>query len=811
MTEYDARSIEVLEGLDPVRKRPAMYIGSTGPAGLHHLVYEVVDNSIDEAVAGFCDTIRVTIHTDCSVTVEDNGRGIPVDPHAKLGRPAAEVVLTTLHSGGKFSNKAYKVSSGLHGVGVSCVNALSDKLDLEIKKDGKVYQQRYERGVPQDDLHTVGTTEKTGTKITFHPDPKIFDITEYSFDTLANRLRELSFLNAGIRITLDDERTGKKHELHYEGGIASFVEYLNRGTVALHPVVYLSGDRSYEQSTGDGIVTTDVHIEVALQYNDGYNESVYSFANNVNTIEGGAHLTGFRNALTRALNRWIGEHQSEKDAVTATGEDTREGLAAVVSVKLSHPQFEGQTKSKLGNSEVTGLVANLVYDTLSSYLEENPIAAKIIAQKCTEAVRAREAARKARELTRRKGALDGASLPGKLADCQERDPARSEIFIVEGDSAGGTAKQGRDRSNQAILPIRGKLINVEKARLDRMLANNEIQTMIAALGVGIGEDFDASKLRYHKVILMTDADVDGSHIQTLLLTFFFRHMPELITRGHLFLAQPPLYKLKRGKSEQYIQTDAELSHHLLGIGLAEAEVFASGQEEALREATLRELLSDAQRCERVAAAMERRAIDARIVEAAAASGLTPTAPLAAPEERTRFEQALTRYLELAYPETLPVRVEWVHDAEHSRWTPTVHVPHTAVQRSLEFDQTLLESPDYLRFVSLAEHARNVGTAPYRLVTGADTREIPTPRHLLAELLRIASKGQYIQRYKGLGEMNAEQLWETTMDPARRTLLHVSVEDPPGASETFSILMGDLVEPRKEFIEKNALNVVNLDI
>ena len=811
MTEYDARSIEVLEGLDPVRKRPAMYIGSTGPAGLHHLVYEVVDNSIDEAVAGFCDTIRVTIHTDCSVTVEDNGRGIPVDPHAKLGRPAAEVVMTTLHSGGKFSNKAYKVSSGLHGVGVSCVNALSDKLDLEIKKDGKVYQQRYERGVPQDDLHVVGVTDKTGTKITFHPDPKIFESTEYTFDTLANRLRELSFLNAGIRIFLEDERSGKKHELHYEGGIASFVEYLNRGTVALHPVIFLSGDRSYEQSTGDGIVTTDVHIEVALQYNDGYNESVYSFANNVNTIEGGAHLTGFRNAITRALNRWISANLNDKEVVTATGEDTREGLAAVVSVKLSHPQFEGQTKSKLGNSEVTGLVANLVYDSLSAYLEENPTSAKTIAQKCLEAVRAREAARKARELTRRKGALDGAGLPGKLADCQERDPARSELFIVEGDSAGGTAKQGRDRSNQAILPIRGKLINVEKARLDRMLANNEIQTMIAALGVGIGEDFDASKLRYHKVILMTDADVDGSHIQTLLLTFFFRHMPELITRGHLFLAQPPLYKLKRGKTEQYIQTDAELSHHLLGIGLAEAQVFSSGQDDALLEATLRELLADAQRCERVAAAMERRAIDSRIVEAAAASGLTSSAPLAGETDRTGFERRLTRYLEAAYPDTLPIRVDWTHDAEHSRWTPTVHMPNTAVQRSLEFDQALLESPDYGRFVSLAEHARNVATAPYKLATGSESREIATPRLLLAELLKIASKGQYIQRYKGLGEMNAEQLWETTMDPARRTLLHVSVEDPPGASETFSVLMGDLVEPRKEFIEKNALNVVNLDI
>ncbi len=811
MSEYDARSIEVLEGLDPVRKRPAMYIGSTGPAGLHHLVYEVVDNSIDEAVAGFCDTIRVTIHTDSSVTVEDNGRGIPVDPHAKLGRPAAEVVMTTLHSGGKFSNKAYKVSSGLHGVGVSCVNALSDKLDLEIKKDGKVYQQRYERGVPQDDLHTVGTTDKTGTKITFHPDPKIFEVTEYSFDTLANRLRELSFLNAGIRIQLEDERSGKKHELHYEGGIASFVEYLNRGTVALHPVIFLSGDRSYEQSTGDGMVTTDVHIEIALQYNDGYNESVYSFANNVNTIEGGAHLTGFRNALTRGLNKWIAGHMNEKEAVTATGEDTREGLAAVVSVKLSHPQFEGQTKSKLGNSEVTGLVANLVYDSLSAYLEENPAAAKTIAAKCGEAVRAREAARKARELTRRKGALDGASLPGKLADCQERDPAKAELFIVEGDSAGGTAKQGRDRANQAILPIRGKLINVEKARLDRMLANNEIQTMIAALGVGIGEDFDASKLRYHKVILMTDADVDGSHIQTLLLTFFFRHMPELIGRGNLYLAQPPLYKLKRGKSEQYVQTDADLSQHLLGIGLSEAQVFAAGQDSALLEPTLRQLLADAQRCERVASAMERRSIDSRLVEAAAASGLTAAETFAEQAARGAFEQKLTGYLERAYPETLPIEVSWRHDEEHSRHVPTVRMTQAVVQRVLELDETLIESPDYQRFVSLAAHTRDVGAGPYRLATNGDTREIPTPRALLAALLELASKGQYIQRYKGLGEMNAEQLWETTMDPARRVLLQVHVEDKPEAEQTFSILMGDLVEPRKDFIEKNALDVVNLDI
>ena len=531
MSEYDATSIEVLEGLDPVRKRPAMYIGSTGPAGLHHLVWEVVDNSIDEAVAGVADTVLVTVHNDQSVTVEDNGRGIPVDLHEKEGRPAAEVVMTTLHSGGKFNNKAYKVSSGLHGVGVSCVNALSSRLDLEIRIKGQVWQQSYQRGVPVADLVAVGTTEKTGTKVTFWPDSEIFDNIEYTYDTLSGRLRELSFLNAGVRIRLEDERSGKHHDFHYEGGIVSFVEYLNRGTTALHEPIFISGDRDFVQSTGDGKVTTHVHIEVAMQYNDGYNEAVFSFANNVNTIEGGTHLTGFRNALTRTINRYIATSPGSKNDITVTGDDSREGLSAIVSVKLSHPQFEGQTKSKLGNSEVTGLVANLLNEQLSSRLEENPALAKIVANKCSEAARAREAARKARELTRRKGALSDSNLPGKLADCQERDPAKAEIFIVEGISAGGSAKQGRDRGNQAILPLRGKLLNVEKARLDRMLASVEIQVLISALGCGIGSEFDLSRLRYHKIILMTDADVDGSHIQTLLLTFFYRHMEELIKRG----------------------------------------------------------------------------------------------------------------------------------------------------------------------------------------------------------------------------------------------------------------------------------------
>jgi len=658
MSEYDATSIEVLEGLDPVRKRPAMYIGSTGPSGLHHLVWEVVDNSIDEAVAGAADTIRVTVHNDQSVTVEDNGRGIPVDLHEKEGRPTAEVVMTTLHSGGKFNNKAYKVASGLHGVGVSCVNALSSRLDLEIRIKGQVWQQSYERGVPTGDLVAVGTTDRTGTKVTFWPDSEIFDEPEYNYDTLSRRLRELSFLNAGVQIRLEDERSGKHHDFHYEGGIVSFVEYLNRGKVAQHPPILVRGDREFEQSTGDGKVTTHVHIEVALQYNDGYNEAVFSFANNVNTIEGGTHLTGFRNALTRTINRYIQTNPGAKNGVTVSGDDSREGLSAIVSVKLSHPQFEGQTKSKLGNGEVTGLVANLVNERLSSYLQENPSVAKTIATKCSEASRAREAARKARELTRRKGALSDSNLPGKLADCQERDPAKAELFIVEGISAGGSAKQGRDRSNQAILPLRGKLLNVEKARLDRMLANTEIQVLISALGCGIGAEFNLAKLRYHKIILMTDADVDGSHIQTLLLTFFYRHMEELVKRGFVYLAQPPFYKIKRGKVERYVQDDAEMNTYLLELGLEGAQVFPAEHDTPLAPDVLRGLMERVGRCERIYVSLNRRGVDPRLVEAAAlGAGLTTADLSLEADPRAEIERRLLAYLEIARGQVLRGRAD----------------------------------------------------------------------------------------------------------------------------------------------------------
>ncbi len=809
---YDASAIEVLEGLDPVRKRPAMYIGTTGPDGLHHLVYEVVDNSIDEALVGHCQHIQVAIHADHSVTVEDDGRGIPVDLHKAENRSAAEVVMTTLHAGGKFNEKTYKVSGGLHGVGVSVVNALSELLELEIRRDGKVWRQTYRRGVPEQALTEIGTTDRTGTRVTFRPDPEIFSTIEFSFDVLSQRLRELSFLNAGIRIQIQDERTDKSHDFCYEGGIRSFVEHLNRTRAPLHtPPVYVSGERKFESHGHE----TPVTIEIALQYNDSYNESVFSFANNINTIEGGTHLIGFRTALTRTLNRYLTRHQKNgKGAESVSGDDVREGLTAVISVKLPQPEFEGQTKTKLGTSEVRGLVEQLLYEELSTYLEENPSGAKPIMMKVLESARARVAARKARDLARRKGALEGFSLPGKLADCQERDPERSELFIVEGDSAGGTAKQGRSRETQAILPIRGKILNVERARLDKMLSSVEIQAIVSAIGCGIGEDFDADKARYHKIIIMTDADVDGSHIRTLLLTFFYRQMKSLFERGYLYIAQPPLFKVKKGKSERYIKDEAALEAYLLDLALSGAQLRPTGAAAPLSEEQAKQLLGHASESTRILARLAQRRLDERLVDAAATAGLPTEDDLPDADGLSdRIAPAVETQLARLRPEE-EIGVTWLVEAdpEHGGNRLLGETRRAGITLRTAFDADFLRSPDWLRLRALADQTAALGAGPFQIERAGEEPEVlPSALALLARLLEIAEKGLSIQRYKGLGEMNPEQLEETTMKPESRTLLQVRIEDAVEAEEVFTTLMGDDVEPRREFIEKNALNVQNLDV
>ncbi len=810
---YDASSIEVLEGLDPVRKRPAMYIGTTGPEGLHHLVYEVVDNSIDEALAGYCKNISVVIRDDGSVTVDDDGRGIPVDIHAIEKRPAAEVVMTTLHAGGKFDEKTYQVSGGLHGVGVSVVNALSEHLELEIRRDGKVWRQLYSRGIPQGSLDSIGTTEKTGTRITFRADPEIFQSIEFSFDVLSQRLRELSFLNAGIRIGIRDERSNKSHDFCYEGGLISFVEHLNRSRAPLHqPPVYISGQRIMPSRGRD----IPVVVEVALQYNETYNESVYSFANNINTVEGGTHLVGFRTALTRTINRYITTHQKgngKNAAESVSGDDVREGLTAVISVKLPQPEFEGQTKTKLGTSDVRGIVEGLLYEQLGEYLEENPAVAKTIAAKTLEAARARAAARKARDLARRKGALADYSLPGKLADCQERDPSKSELFIVEGDSAGGSAKQGRLRECQAILPIRGKILNVERARLDRVLSSQEIQSLVAAIGCGIGEDFDANKARYHHIIIMTDADVDGSHIRTLLLTFFYRQMRELIDRGYLYIALPPLFKVKKGKSERYVKDEAALEAYLLDLALENVRVTAAGSRSGLSPEVLRELLLRAGEYRRLLARLAARRLDAQVIDAAIWTGVPRERDLAgrvALEERIPV-QLDTKLRELyANPGVVHWNVE--EDPEHGGFSLVARARRSGGQFQTRFDADSLRSPDFRRLSELAQQMSVLGEPPFRLAAAAAAEEsFATAPLVLDRVLELGRKGLSIQRYKGLGEMNPEQLAETTMNPRVRTLLQVKIEDAVEADEIFSTLMGDEVEPRREFIEQNALEVQNLDI
>jgi len=788
--KYDATSIKVLGGIEAVRKRPAMYIGSTGELGLHHLVWEVVDNSVDEAMAGFCDEINVTVHDDNSVTVVDNGRGIPVDMHATEKKPAAEVVMTVLHAGGKFDSDTYKVSGGLHGVGVSVVNALSDWLDLEIWRDGEVWEQSYEKGVPTSKLKSSGKTRKTGTKITFHADPSIFDKTTYSFDTLSQRLRELAFLNKGLKITLDDERSNKKAEFRFTGGIAEFVKHLNRGKQTLHDSpIYMEGKRG------------QVDIEIALQYNDSYAENIFSFANTINTVDGGSHLAGFRSALTRTLNYYAsstGMLKEQKDEVSINGDDVREGLVAVVSVKLPQPQFEGQTKGKL-NSDIKGLVEQLVNEKLGEYFDKHSSIARKIIGKCIDAARAREAARKARELTRRKSALDSSGLPGKLADCQERDPARCELFLVEGESAGGSAKGGRDRRYQAILPLKGKILNVEKARYDKMLGHEEIRAIITALGTGIGkDDFDATKLRYHKVILMTDADVDGSHIRTLLLTFFFRHMRELIEKGNIFIAQPPLYRVKRGKMDRYIRDEREFARELMKRA-TEEHVVKGKTGKSLEGGELTQFLLNIQEYDQVAAKLGRRLGEPKLIDILAESDL---------EKKTDFAdkkklQELAKAIEKA---KLELESKLVYDEEHS-----LHELLLKNGGERKFNWALAATADYKRLRTLRQAIEENNRPPFTIQHNGDKVTKDDSSALLGYVLEDAKKEFTITRFKGLGEMNPEQLWATTMNAETRTLLQVRLEDAVAAEDIFSTLMGENVEERRKFIEDNALDVVNLDI
>ncbi len=788
--EYGADSIKVLEGLAAVRKRPAMYIGSTSSAGLHHLVYEIVDNAIDEALAGYCDNVGVTINTDGSVTVVDNGRGIPTDLMPSEGKSAAEVVLTVLHAGGKFDNESYKVSGGLHGVGVSVVNALSKWLELEIRRDGKVWRQSYRRGDPVAPLEATGETRKRGTKITFMPDEEIFETTEFSFDVLSQRLRELAFLNAGVRIKITDERVeNKSHEFYYEGGINSFVEYLNRNKTPLHPrPIYIKGEKG------------GVETEVSMQYNDSYDEKIFTFANNINTHEGGTHLAGFKAALTRTMNSYAAANNLLKNAkVTISGDDLREGLTCVISVKIPQPQFEGQTKTKLGNSEVKGYVETLLNDKLAQFLEENPQVAKRILEKSIEAARAREAARKARDLTRRKGALDMGGLPGKLADCQEKDPALCELYLVEGDSAGGSAKQGRDRKFQAILPLKGKILNVEKARFDKMISSQEIRTLITALGTGIGkEDFDIAKLRYHRIIVMTDADVDGSHILTLLLTFFYRNMHELIQRGHLYIAQPPLYKVKRGKKEQYLRNDAAYQNFLLEEG---AEDLILRLEKGDRVYTGKQVIPVIKQF------IENRAIFDKVVKKGIADDLLSIVIRGNVPAGLEELSALHPYLDAM--KALSPGSDY--QVEEDRITFRIGNIRAII------DQQVLSVLSTHEYELLVDNHRRVvetmadGRAFVEQEGGKVLFETGNHEELLAFFMENAKKGLGIQRYKGLGEMNPEQLWETTMNPDNRVLLQVKIEDIVEADEIFTILMGDQVEPRRDFIEQNALNVVNLDI
>jgi len=800
--QYTADSIQVLEGLEAVRKRPGMYIGDTSARGYHHLVYEIVDNSVDEALAGFCNSITVNIHADESITVEDNGRGIPVDSH-KQGKSALEVVMTVLHAGGKFDGQSYKVSGGLHGVGASVVNALSSLCRVEVKRDGHVWTQSYEQGKPQGDIEKIGETQKTGNRTTFKPDRTIFkdETLKYNFDTLATRFRELAFLNAGLKISLTDERTDKKQLFQFANGLRDFISYLNDAKKIHHKEVIFFKDTK-----------ETVDVEIAMQWNESYSESIYTYCNNINTIEGGTHLVGFKGALTRTANSYATKQNLLKDLKEGLeGDDIREGLAAVISIKVREPQFEGQTKTKLGNTEVKGIVESMVNDFLGDYFDRNPAVAKTIIGKCVEAARARIAARKARDLTRRKTALDGNSLPGKMADCQESDPALCELYLVEGDSAGGSAKQARNRKVQAILPLRGKILNVEKARFDKMISNEEIRMIISALGTGVGkEDMNLGKLRYHKIVIMTDADVDGSHIRTLLLTFFYRQMPQIVEKGHVYIAQPPLYRVKKGKFEKFIKDEKTLTEYLITAKLS--EITFKSMRNSLSEVEVRDVILKIERLVKLIRTMGAR-YDQEILYYLVSSQVDLINTLKSEEQ---IKKTLSEFLSWCKKNPLKgisaLKYTIKKDDEHNSNSVETSVVRFAHELLTQIDFNLAQSMEWKELVKLWSEISKTFELPIKLKFSSDEESVfEDVRDFYAAFLEKSKAGIYLQRYKGLGEMNPDQLWETTLNPENRHLLRVTIEDAIAADDTFSVLMGEEVEPRRKFIEDNALSVKELDV